>query len=64
MIVACERAKVNPARMTGLYGATVAGLPLGSGNPGDDNTQYGIHIELLDKEASATSINAASASKR
>jgi immune inhibitor A len=37
----------NP--LTALYGATVAGLPLGSGNPGDDNAQYGIHIELLDQ---------------
>lgn len=32
-----------------LYGATVAGLPLGSGNPGDVNAQFGLHIELVEK---------------
>jgi hypothetical protein len=64
MIVARERPKVNPARMTALYRAAVAGLPLGPGNPGDDNAQCGIHIGLLDKLASATSINAPSASRR
>ena len=37
----------NP--MTSLYGATVSGFPLGSGNPGDDNAQYGLHIELVEK---------------
>jgi uncharacterized repeat protein (TIGR01451 family) len=34
-----------------LYGATVLGRPLGSGNPGDDNVQYGVHLELLDQAA-------------
>lgn len=34
---------------TGLYGATVSGLPLGSGNPGDDGVQYGLHIAVLEK---------------
>jgi immune inhibitor A len=33
----------------GLYGATLAGLPLGSGAPADDNVQFGVNIELLSK---------------
>jgi len=32
-----------------LYGATVNGLPLGSGNPGDDGVEYGVKIELMAK---------------
>jgi immune inhibitor A len=35
--------------MYSLYGATVSGFPLGSGNPGDENAQYGVHINLLSK---------------
>ena len=34
-----------------LYGEKVSGLPLGSGNPGDDNVQYGVHIRLLNKSS-------------
>ncbi len=30
-----------------LYGATVAGFPLGTGNPGDDHVHYGLHVEVL-----------------
>jgi len=37
-----------------LYGATVSDLPLGSGNPGDDNVQYGVHIKLLNKSSDNT----------
>lgn len=32
-----------------LYGYTVNGLPLGSGNPGDDGVEYGVKIELMAK---------------
>jgi uncharacterized repeat protein (TIGR01451 family) len=34
-----------------LYGAKVAGSPLGSGNPGDDNVQHGVNINLLSGNA-------------
>ena len=37
----------NP--LLGLYGATVGGFPLGSGNPGDSNAQFGVNIELVEK---------------
>ena len=30
-----------------LYGATVGGFPLGTGNPGDDHVHYGLHAEVL-----------------
>ncbi len=36
----------NP--LTGLYGATVGGFPLGSGDPRDDNAQFGVHIEVVE----------------
>ena len=40
----------NP--LTALYGIDLGGGHyLGSGNPGDANVQYGVHIELLDKAA-------------
>ena len=31
---------------TDLYGATVNGLPLGTGNPGDSLVQYGLHLAV------------------
>lgn len=37
----------NP--LTSLYGTSVGGFPLGSGDPGDDNAQFGLHIELVEK---------------
>ncbi len=30
-----------------LYGFTVGGYPLGTGNPGDDDVHYGLHAEVL-----------------
>ncbi|MBX7234974.1 MAG: immune inhibitor A [Caldilineales bacterium] len=39
------------ADVTGLWGATVGGLPLGSGNPGDDDVQYGVHVQVIDQAA-------------
>lgn len=32
-----------------FYGYTLNGLPLGSGNPGDDDVEYGVKIELIAK---------------
>ena len=38
-----------------FYGFTVGGLPLGTGNPGDDHVHYGLHMEVLrSDEMSAT----------
>ena len=34
--------------LTDLFGATVAGFPLGTGNPGDDHVHYGLHAEVVD----------------
>ena len=36
---------------TELYGKTVRGMPLGSGNPGDDAVNYGVSIDLLRRSA-------------
>ena len=36
---------------TELYGSTVSGMPLGSGNPGDDAVNYGVSVELLRRSA-------------
>ncbi|MGB4979765.1 MAG: M6 family metalloprotease domain-containing protein [Anaerolineae bacterium] len=36
---------------TDLWGATVSGNELGSGNPGDSHTQYGLHFEVMDQAA-------------
>lgn len=33
----------------GLYGIDIGGTVLGSGNPGDNNVQYGLNIEVLDQ---------------
>jgi uncharacterized repeat protein (TIGR01451 family) len=33
----------------GLYGADIGGTVLGSGNPGDDGVQYGLHLAIVDK---------------
>jgi immune inhibitor A len=37
----------NP--LFGLYGATIGGRVLGSGNPGDDGVQYGLHLAVTGK---------------
>ncbi len=34
--------------LTDLFGATVAGFPLGTGNPGDDHVHFGLHAEVID----------------
>lgn len=39
---------------TDLWGATVAGRELGSGNPGDSHTQYGLHFQVMDQAADGT----------
>lgn len=36
---------------TALWGATVSGNELGSGNPGDNHTQYGLHFQVMDQAA-------------
>ena len=33
--------------LTGFWGYTVSGLPLGPGNPGDSNVQYGLHAQVM-----------------
>ena len=37
--------------LTDFWGYTVGGLPLGSGNPGDENVQYGFHAQVMDQAA-------------
>ena len=37
--------------ITAFWGYTVGGLPLGSGNPGDDNVQYGLHAQVMSQAA-------------
>jgi immune inhibitor A len=37
--------------VTDLWGYTVGGLPLGSGNPGDDHVQFGVHAQIVDEAA-------------
>ncbi|HNS02625.1 MAG TPA: immune inhibitor A [Anaerolineae bacterium] len=37
--------------LTAYWGYTVGGLPLGSGNPGDDHVQYGVHFQVLNRAA-------------
>ncbi len=39
------------ADFTDLWGATVSGRELGSGNPGDNHTQYGLHFQVMDQAA-------------
>lgn len=34
--------------LTDLFGATVSGFPLGTGNPGDDHVHFGLHVEVVD----------------
>jgi hypothetical protein len=34
------------ALLTDLFGATVNGFPLGTGNPGDDHVHYGLHVQV------------------
>lgn len=34
--------------LTALFGATVSGFELGTGNPGDDHVHFGLHAEVLD----------------
>ena len=46
----------NGDPLPAYYGLTLApGLTLGSGNPGEDNAQYGVAIELLSKTFSGSS---------
>jgi immune inhibitor A len=40
--------------LTDFWGFTVGGLPLGSGNPGDDNVQYGFHAQVMEQAADGT----------
>lgn len=37
--------------LTELFGIDVGGTVLGTGNPGDDGVQYGLHIAVLDKRS-------------
>ncbi len=38
--------QISGAPFTGLYGVSIGSTILGSGNPGDVNEQYGIHVEV------------------
>ena len=40
--------------LTALWGYTVGGLPLGSGNPGDDHVQYGFHAQVMSRAANGS----------
>ncbi len=44
----------NPA--TALYGSEVAGFTLGSGNPGDDLVQFGLHVSVVSSSESRARI--------
>ncbi|MCO6450026.1 MAG: immune inhibitor A [Caldilineales bacterium] len=37
--------------VTGFWGFTVSGRELGSGNPGDSMTQYGVHVQVEEQAA-------------
>ncbi|MCK5922927.1 MAG: immune inhibitor A, partial [Methylococcales bacterium] len=39
---------------TAFWGFTVGGQELGSGNPGDTDVQYGLHIEIVEEAADGT----------
>jgi uncharacterized repeat protein (TIGR01451 family) len=45
---------VNQNPFPALYGATVAGFPLGTGNPGDDGVQYGVHLAVISKASNGS----------
>jgi uncharacterized repeat protein (TIGR01451 family) len=55
-VVPSRESKIYSTRITDpdknllkdMYGVTVGGFPLGSGNPGDDNAQFGVNIELVE----------------
>jgi M6 family metalloprotease-like protein len=42
---------LNGELRTDQFDKSIGGLPLGTGNPGDDHVHYGLHVEVLESQA-------------